>query len=262
MVLRMLLRQAAKWGYIKQASLPEVEVPRVPANARPSFEASEFNHLDRLSLSRLADLKCNEHVRRDRTILHCYIMIAAFSGMRPTEIKNLNWGDVLGYRQLRDKPIGERDVTFRVRGKGKHRTFVALEAALPWLDLLWMFWTKAMGSDPGETDPVFATPGGKRLGSMKKSLQELLRSTGLLTDHRGMRRTSYSFRHFYISQQLIAGVGIYALARNTGTSSDMIERFYADVRLEHITKELRPEWQTSKLVPTNDALSSIPSFIS
>ncbi len=64
-----------------------------------------------------------------------------------------------------------------------------------------------------------------------------------------MRGTSYSFRHFYISQQVIAGVGIYTLARNTGTSSDMIEQFYADARLEHITKELRPEWQTGKLVP-------------
>ena len=236
---------------LHQASLPEVEVPRVPANARPNFEASEFNNLNQLSLSRLTDLKCNERVRRDRTILHCYIMIAAFSGMRPTEIKNLNWSDVLGYRLLRDGPIGERDITFRVRGKDKHRTFVALEAALPWLDLLWMFWTKAIGVDPGDTDPVFATPNEKRLRSVKKSLQELLRSAGLLTDHRGMRRTSNSFRHFYISQQLIAGVGIYALARNTGTSSDMIERFYADVRLEHITKELRPEWQTSKLVKSD-----------
>ena len=56
-----------------------------------------------------------------------------------------------------------------------------------------------MGGGPKDEDPVFATPSGKRLGSVKKSLSELLKAAGLLTDHRGARRTAYSFRHFYIS---------------------------------------------------------------
>jgi hypothetical protein len=50
-------------------------------------------------------------------------------------------------------------------------------------------------------------------------------------------------RHFYISQQLIAGVNMFLLAKNTGTSSNMIERFYGQVRLECVAKELRPEWR-------------------
>lgn len=95
-VLRMLLRQAAKWGYIKELTMPDDEVRAVPANARPSFEASEFTKLEQLSLQRLADFKVNEHLRRDRTVLHAYIQIATFTGMRPTEMKNLNWGDVIG----------------------------------------------------------------------------------------------------------------------------------------------------------------------
>jgi hypothetical protein len=70
-----------------------------------------------------------------------------------------------------------------------------------------------------------------------------LKAAGLLTDHRGARRTAYSFRHFYTSQQLIAGVDVFLLARNTGTSSDMIERFYGQVKLERMTKKLRPEWR-------------------
>ncbi len=32
------------------------------------------------------------------------------------------------------------------------------------------------------------------------------------------------------------------LAKNTGTSSDMVERFYGQVKLERMAKELRPEW--------------------
>ncbi len=76
------------------------------------------------------------------------------------------------------------------------------------------------------------------------SLSELLKAAGLLTDHRGARRTAYSFRHFRISQQLVAGVDVFLVAENTGTSSDMIERFYGQVKLERMAKELRPEWRT------------------
>jgi len=65
-----------------------------------------------------------------------------------------------------------------------------------------------------------------------------------VTGHRGARRTAYSYRHLHISQQRIAGVDVFPLAKNTGTSSDMIERFYGQVKLERMAKELRPEWRT------------------
>ena len=48
----------------------------------------------------------NAAVRRDRLILHCWIMVLTFTGMRPTEAKRLNWGDVLGYEASRTTPIG------------------------------------------------------------------------------------------------------------------------------------------------------------
>ncbi len=46
-------------------------------------------------------------------------MIGAFSGLRPTEMYNLTWGDVLGYRAGRGKPVDQRDIRLQVRGKGK-----------------------------------------------------------------------------------------------------------------------------------------------
>lgn len=241
-LLRQLLRFAAKQGYIKQAAMPEIEVTKAPDVPRPSFTANEFGKLTETSLARISETS-NDRVRRDRAILHAYMMIAAFTGCRPTEMKGLNWGDVLGYRDGREKPFAERDIRVRVRGKGKFRTFIPLEAALPSFDLLWTFAKNALGREPIDSDPVFVTTQGKRLDSVKRSLSELLSACDLLTDHRGVRRTSYSFRHFYISQQLMAGVDIFILAQNTGTSSDMIHRFYADVKLELMKDHLRPEWQ-------------------
>ena len=46
-----------------------------------------------------------------------------------------------------------------------------------------------------------------------------------------------------ISQRLIAGVDVFLLAKNTGTSSDMIERFYGQLKLKRMVEELRPEWR-------------------
>ena len=45
-----------------------------------------------------------------------------------------------------------------------------------------------------------------------------------------------------ISQLLSARVDVFLLVKNTGTSSNMIERFYGQVKLERMAKELRPEW--------------------
>jgi integrase len=139
-LLRALFRQAMKWGYIKTPPTISLRVKRAPDNRRPSFEPREFERLVETSLSRLGDPittdqprrhvrskdhrvwainKLDEHTQRDRTILHAYMMIAAFSGFRPTEMRNLNWGDVLGYREGRGKPLKDRDIRLRARGRAR-----------------------------------------------------------------------------------------------------------------------------------------------
>lgn len=243
-VLRQLFRQAAKWGYLNHSQLPDVEASRVPPSPRPSFSADEMNKLTRLALERLSDPQISDHVRRDRTILYAYVSIAVNTGMRPTELKNLNWGDVLWYRENRRRPLAERDIRIRARGKGKSREFVPHEGALAAFDMLWMLWIKDHQTDPVDNDPVFASTEGKRLTSVKTALKSLLAAADLETDHRGVKRDSYSFRHYHISQQLISGVDIFALARNCGTSPDMIDRFYGQVNLEQLRDHLRPAWQT------------------
>lgn len=242
-VLRQLFRQAAKWGYINQNQIPDVETPRVPPSPRPSYLAKEIEALRKLAETRMTDPDINREVRRDRTILYAYVTIAANTGMRPTELKNLNWGDVLQYRDCVDKPLGERDIRIRARGKGKAREFVPHLGALAGFDMLWMLW-KNRNEDqaPADSDPVFAAADGRRLTSLHNSLNALLEAANLKTDHRGKKRDAYSFRHFYISQQLRAGVDVFALARNTGTSPDMIDKYYGQVDVEQFKDILRPHW--------------------
>lgn len=242
-ILRQLLRQAAKWGYINQSQIPDVETPRVPESPRPSFTAAEIDRLRKLAEHRLIDPSINERVRRDRAVLYAYVTIAANTGMRPTELLNLNWSDVLGYRENADIPIGKRDIRIRARGKGKSREFIPQLGALSGFDMLWMLW-KRENEDiaPDDGDPVLAASDGRRLTSLNKGLVALLEAADLRTDYRGKKRDAYSFRHFYISQQLRSGVDVFVLARNTGTSPDMIDKFYGQVSVEHFKDALRPDW--------------------
>lgn len=265
-IVRALFSQAAKWGYVRSLEVPAIKVRRRVDNRRPSFEPHEYALLIETSLSRLVDPimmqtdptnarmakakdgrqwrldRLDDHTRRDRIALHCYIEISALTGMRPTESKNLNWGDVLGYRNTRKKPIGDRDIRVRVRGKGKSGTLVPQLAAISWFDMLWDLFVKGTGREPNDDYPVFANADGSRIQSFKKGFAELLRLTGLETDHRGVRRTSYSLRHFHMSQQLAHGVPIHDLARNTRTSITMIDKHYAQVQVERMKESLRPEW--------------------
>nr|WP_281388708.1 tyrosine-type recombinase/integrase [Rhizobium cellulosilyticum] len=181
----------------------------------------------------------------DRIRLWCYIEIMAHSGMRPTEAKNLTWANIVGFKETRDGPIKDKDVRLHVRGKGKHGTSVPLLGVIPALDMLWRLFEGERERAPNDDDAVFSDSSGQPIGSFKKSFNELLKATGLEYDYRGVRRTPYSLRHFYISQMLIKGTSIYDVALNTRTSLEMIEKHYAHVATEHIKDRLRPgqsEW--------------------
>lgn len=115
-------------------------------------------------------------------------------------------------------------------------------AAISCFELLWQIFLKEQDREPNDDDPVFTDHNGKRVGSFANGFRELLKAADLEYDHRGIRRTPYSLRHFYISQQLAHGVPVHDLARNTRTSIQMIDQHYAQVQVKRMTDTLRPEW--------------------
>jgi integrase len=54
----------------------------------------------------------------------------------------------------------------------------------------------------------------------------LLKHCDVEFDREGNKRTIYSLRHTYTTFRLYEGVDHYALAKNMGTSVEMIEKFY------------------------------------
>jgi integrase len=57
----------------------------------------------------------------------------------------------------------------------------------------------------------------------------MLADADLLWDANGQRRTLYSLRHTYATQELRNGTDIHTLARQMGTSVLMLEIFYSKV---------------------------------
>jgi integrase len=248
-LLRQLFNFAAKHDYIRSGKVPLVESARLQSSPRPSFDQGEIEKLLDLSQQRLSALDISGETRRDRIKLDCYINIAVFTGMRPTELKNLNWGDILRFRETVGKSLGERlesDVVIRASGKkSKHSNIVAMKSVRPFLDTLWQMFEDDTGRPPNDDSPVFAGADGKRIESFKKGLTNLLTAADLLFDRSGNRRSAYSFRHFYIKRQLLADVDVFTVAINTRTSVEMIQKFYVpEITPEHRAASLNPKWDS------------------
>ena len=55
----------------------------------------------------------------------------------------------------------------------------------------------------------------------------------------GMNRTIYSLRHFYGTQRLRGNINPYILAKNMGTSVEMIEKFYGHILTPDIVSSIK-----------------------
>jgi integrase len=97
-------------------------------------------------------------------------------------------------------------------------------------------------SVPPQSDRVFAREHGERITKVGNGFTELLKAAGLERDHRGIKRTPYSLRHFHISEQLANGAEVMDVAGHCRTFLVMIDKHYGQVRLERVVDRLRPEW--------------------
>jgi len=78
--------------------------------------------------------------------------------------------------------------------------------------------------------------------------QDHLFAADLRVARNGKIRDSFSFRHFYITQQIREGVGHHLLGRNVGTSSKMIDAYYSKIRPTDEIAQLIPDWSKKRLL--------------
>jgi hypothetical protein len=73
---------------------------------------------------------------------------------------------------------------------------------------------------------LLAMPDGSRIVTMIDQLDAALKEAGLQRNSFGEKYSIYSLRHFYAVNALRNGVGVFEVARNMGTSVQIIQEYY------------------------------------
>jgi hypothetical protein len=67
---------------------------------------------------------------------------------------------------------------------------------------------------------------GKKIDSLRDQFDRFLEEYKLTHSATGAKRSLYSLRHFYAVRAIARDIDIYTMARNMGTSVQMIEQYY------------------------------------
>jgi integrase len=175
----------------------------------------------------------DEAERVARQFVRDFILISANTGLRFGEMRKLKWGMVEVY----DEEDGRKNVKIMVPPDTK-------TGARPVQGKQGGFFERIRrySNFTGRGDWVFVdNETGEQLDRKVyyRLWDELLVRAGLKDTTK--RLTYYSLRHTYCTMRLMAGVSVFLLARNMGTSVKYIEEHYGHVDIDVMRKELTRE---------------------
>lgn len=176
-------------------------------------------------------------VEIDRKMLCAYMEFMFETGLRPgKEHQQLTWADCqLVVGQGPSGPTKETHIHIHNDTKTGKRTAVSSEET--WL-VLQRIRSFSRWIELG--DPVFADQKtGKAIKCFSKGMSALLKQVGLERDRHGDKFSPYSLRHSYATDRLInAQVDVWLLAKNMGTSVEMIRNHYGQDEPQQRAMEL------------------------
>ena len=225
-----VMNYAVKKRYVP-ASQRFDERPKLKTMRRDEFTLEEYRKLHTIGRKWIGEAS-RPQSKWYRTVTYNMILIACNTGMRPPEMKNLRWRDIMPTKDREGREI----VALFVQGKGKTRRLVAPESVGDYLARIRLI---SRATEP--EDRVFTTITGKAAKSLYNSLiVDLLEKANLREGTQGVPRSTYCFRHTYATLRLQEGVDVYFLAEQMGTSVAMIEKHYGHVNtIKHADRVLQ-----------------------
>lgn len=217
---RALLQQISSWAVRRKLftpnDAPQFEITPRTEEQRGCFEDWQFSKLDQ-HLKAYCLAARNERNRVARLKFRYYVLIHAFTGMRPgTESRNLRFCDF--------KAVGDGMIITIVDGKTGSRPVSAPPEVKQIVDAMRVL----HGSDPAPETKLWDCQ------SYTHEFKRHLRLLGMTEDARGLTLALYSLRHLYITRGLYAGRTVHELADQCGTSLQQIESHY-----RHVLRSLR-----------------------
>lgn len=207
-LVRQLMKHAADRDLID--SLPRVPNPgKIPSRGRKWLNHDEWKHLLAVSTRRIGEAKDNPKLLTQRQDCHDFAIFMVHSMMRVEELRHLRFSDC----RLDTNNQGEQILVCDVAGKTGARQCVCLPGAASVY--------KRRFQEDRKTEFIFPH-------KTRDAFRALLEAGRLQTDPDGRARNLKSLRSTSISFRVLDGsADIFAIARNAGTSVQMIDDFYA-----------------------------------
>lgn len=216
--LMPLMKFALERGYIRQ--LPKIERPRSKFERRPTFTFDEWKAIEKLSHD-WVEVGRQTAVGRNRYVAQHYFFILANTGMRVGEARGMKWRDL----RTIETHDGSRMIA-EVSGKTGIREVVFQPGSEKFVENLFDLRREEIGDHPPDDGFVFAHKSGEAIRSFKTAFNSLVRFCDIPFERHGRRRTVYSLRHYYATERLANETNPFLLAKQMGTSVDMLERYY------------------------------------
>jgi integrase len=231
-----MFKFAVSRGYI--TNVPKSDPPKAKLERRPTFSLDEWQ-----TIYQAARKWVEEGQRlatgRDRFVAWQYFLILANTGMRVGELRNLRWKD------LRTVKAGdETRLVAQVQGKTGYRETVFQAGSEVFLKRLYTLRREELDKDPDQIEHVICHKNGTPIQSIKKAFFSLLKFAKVPEEYMGGKRTIYSLRHFYATQRLSHETSPFLLAKQMGTSVEMLEKFYGQTINSKLAAEITKGNQT------------------
>lgn len=228
-IFAAIMRYAVSKRYVPASHIFE-GMPKLKSNRRDEFTLEEYRKLHSVGRKWMKEATTPQGIWY-RQMCYNFILIMCNTGMRPPEAKNLRWRDIT---KAKDKDGTDILVMF-VQGKGKSRQLIAPKSVGDYLERV-----RAQSKATKPDDAVFTIINGKpAVWLYRDTVEELLKYANLREGPSGIPRTTYCFRHTYATFRLSAGVDVYILAQQMGTSVKMIEQHYGHVNtIKHADRVL------------------------
>lgn len=215
---KTVIKWADQKGFRGKLPLPTYSFKLKKYRARPAIEMVDYKELITVMRRRIFATKYGPW-RESRLMLRDYVLILANSGMRVGELNNLRFRDILPFKDEKDR----ENYRLIVRGKTGERDVIPRQGSKAWIDRA-ITRRKAQGAK--DNDYLFVMPNGKKVITLIDQFKEVLKEAELETNSNGETFTLYSLRHHYAVNALRKGKGVFEVARNMGTSVQMINLYY------------------------------------
>ncbi|WP_424178940.1 tyrosine-type recombinase/integrase [Yoonia sp. TsM2_T14_4] len=228
--LNRVLDEAELRGWITGSIRPTLLNKGRKAQKRGAFSLDEYQKIY-TDLRTYHEKTFHPGARETREVMRNYVLFLANTGIRHgTEALNLKWSSIAWV-----KKGDERFLAIYPSGKTGPRLAIARDRTERFLDRQRTMNPALVDKTLDEVieaktdDYVFKTRSDERIDyyNLARNFNQYLEENDMKIGQDRLPRTLYSFRHFYVTQDLARGVTSDQLSSQLGNSAQVVDRYYS-----------------------------------